>query len=198
MTVEAVRSTPSIASQPRGWALFPAAADLMPGGAPALLAALQEERLKAFLLIRARPNWGSRDNDEGNRFEISTRYWSTDNARQAMRGGWVQAPVLKLHPRDPTGKAHHEVNKSGYVLLEEKAIRAHIAGDKTTGSDGPALEKARSAALEAVSAGAPLTRESLREVLGGVCYSKKGFGRIYSIVKEEHPSAFKGPGRPKK
>jgi hypothetical protein len=198
MTAEAHGNNPSITLQPPGWALFPAATKLMQGGAPALLAALQEERLKAFLLIRVRPNWGSRDDDDGSRFEISTRYWTTDNALQAMRGGWVQAPVLKLNPRDPTRKFHYEVNKGGYVLLEEKAIRAHIAGDKTSGSDGPALEKARSAAGQAVAAGTPLTKESLREALGGVSRSKKGFDRIYSKVKEEHPHAFKGPGRPNK
>lgn len=129
MTAEADRNNPSIAIQTPGWALLPVAADLMPGGTPALLAALQEERLKAFLLIRPRPNRGRGDDDDGKRFEISTRYWTTDNARRAMQGGWVQAPVLELHPRDPTATVHHEVNKGGYVLLEEKAIRAHIAGE---------------------------------------------------------------------
>lgn len=113
MTAEADRNNPSIAIQTPGWALLPVAADLMPGGAPALLAALQEERLKAFLLIRPRPNWGRGDDDDGNRLEIATRYWTTDNARQAMQGGWVQAPVLELHPRDPTATVHHEVNKGG-------------------------------------------------------------------------------------
>jgi hypothetical protein len=65
--------------------------------------------------------------DDGKLFEIAEHYWATESANAAISGRWVEAPVLE--PLPPS--ASRQVNKGGYVLLEEKAIRALIAGEES-------------------------------------------------------------------
>ncbi len=54
--------------------------------------------------------------DDGKLFQIAEDYWATENADAAISGRWVEAPVLE--PLPPT--AYRQVNKGGYVLLEER------------------------------------------------------------------------------
>jgi hypothetical protein len=91
---------------------------------------LQVGQLRAYLLVRPRVVPPSRRSnapgyDDGKRFEIAAHYWATENASDAIHDRWVEAPVLE--PLPPS--AYRQVNKGGYVLLEEKAIGALIAGE---------------------------------------------------------------------
>jgi hypothetical protein len=107
---------------------------------------LQAGRLRAYLLVvppALHPSFRSKapSDDAGELLEIEERYWRTLNTAgwnaPAIMGVRVEAPVLK--PFLPN--APRKVTRGGYVLLEEKAIKAHLAGVKTSESDGPAMEK---------------------------------------------------------
>jgi hypothetical protein len=109
--------------------------------AAALCQELLAKRLRAYLLVLPRVAPSRRSNasgfDEGKQFEIAAHYWATENASDAIHDRWVEAPVLE--PLPPS--AHRQVNKGGYVLLEEKALCALIAGED------PADERASTADL---------------------------------------------------
>lgn len=189
---------------PPGWALLPNAAEDMPGGAVGLLRKLQEQKLKAFLQVAPRPNretpWLREHSvgvDDGKRFEVASRYWNTTAAQTALRGRWVEAPVLEPLYEHKGRICTREVTKGGYILIEESVVKAAYAKGAR---EKMAAERHLEAEIEHWKAGKappPVKTHWRLEVIEKTGVSGKGADDIWRRAVEAHPELGSPKGKPK-
>jgi hypothetical protein len=170
---------------------------------------LRAGRLLAYLLVQQRvlrPSlWSNAPgHDDGKLFQVAERYWATPNANEAISGRWVEAPVLVPVLREFT----QEQNRGGYVLLEEKALRALKVEEsadqqpeqkKSVRQEKDAARKLRDLMETFRKEGGelPVKQSWVPDVQSETGVSKRGAERAWDEVRKDYPELGSPKGKRK-
>jgi hypothetical protein len=178
---------------PTGWLSADDAASRIDGGADQLWTWLRDEKLTGHILVTPRRNPMERVGpmagpDDGSIHEIEARFWRTQDARNAVLGRWVEAPVQRvvLHHK---GQPQKQGGQSGGVLIiREMDLEKAIAAARPPGTAG-AERRAEADLRDRCAKGETPTKAvwTAEAQQADATLSARAAGRAWDAVARDHP-----------
>ena len=186
---------------PTGWLSAADAASRVNGGAEQLWAWLRDDKLPGHILVMPRRYPMERVGamagpDDGSIHEIEVQFWRTQDARNAVKGRWMEAPVQRVVAHHKGRQLKQGGQSGGVLIIREGDLEKVIAAARPTGTAG--AERRAEAELRDLCARGEAPTKALWMIearQADPTLTERAAQRAWAAVARDHPelSSLKKP-----